>query len=108
MGEPSRQLWGYSQFTRLPQGSRVASASIDRAGSCRFLPIVCVRFNAVQYRFGTLNRVMIAVLFGSSKRYPVGDAGALGHRNLLKMSVCRILFLLALAPAANAQLPHAQ
>jgi hypothetical protein len=108
MGEPSRQFGVYTQFTRLPKGSSFPSASIDRAGPCRFFAIVCVRFNAVQYRFGTLNSVMIAVLFGSSKGYPVGDAGALGHRNLLKMSVGRILFLLALAPAANAQLPHAQ
>jgi hypothetical protein len=51
---------------------------------------------------------MIGVVFGSSKRSPTGDAGVLGHRNLLKMSVGRILLLLALAPAAYAQLPHAQ
>jgi hypothetical protein len=46
---------------------------------------------------------MIAVVFGSSKRLPIGDAGLLGHRNLLKMSVGRILCLLALVPAAHAQ-----
>jgi hypothetical protein len=46
---------------------------------------------------------MNAVLFGSSKRSPGGDAAALGHRDL-KMRLGRILLLLALVPAAHAQL----
>ena len=46
---------------------------------------------------------MNAVLFRSSKRSPGGDATALGYSDL-KMRLGRILLLLALVPAAHAQL----
>jgi hypothetical protein len=63
---------------------------------------------AVQHQCRTLNSAMDAPLFGRSRRSRQADAGASGCLDSLKMGIGRILFLLALAPAAHAQLPSAQ
>src|SRR5207253_3112481 len=92
-----------SPFTRLPKGSSFLLGFLRPHGPYRICAPVCVRFNAVQYRRGRLNSAMNAVLFRSSKRSPGGDATALGYSDL-KMRLGRILLLLALVPAAHAQL----
>jgi hypothetical protein len=95
----------YTSFTGLPKGSKFCrnrSASIQ----CRVRPVDIVLVNAVQHQCGTLNSAMDAPVIGRSRQLPEAHPRASGCLDWRKMSIGRILVLLALvAPAAYAQLP---